>query len=121
LPLVCPPADTKADTYRPRSATRSLRILLIEDNRDAAESLRMLLELAGHQVAVAHAGPSGLDAARLQAPDVVLCDIGLPGGMDGYAVATALRGDPELCAAHLIALTGCGQAGDHRRSRQAGI
>jgi signal transduction histidine kinase/DNA-binding response OmpR family regulator len=97
------------------------RILVIEDNLDAAESMRMLLTLAGHQVQVAGTGSAGVEAARQFHPEVVLCDIGLPGGMDGYAVARALRQDLELNSPYLIALTGYGQAGDKDRSRQAGF
>jgi len=105
----------------PGAAGRSLRVLVIEDHPDAAESLRMLLQLSGHEVAVAHAGKPGLDAARVFHPDVVLCDIGLPGGMDGYAVAAALRRDADLAAVPLIALSGYGQEEDQRRARQAGF
>src|SRR5262249_12513593 len=97
------------------------RVLLIEDNADAAESLRLLLNLTGHTVAVAHAGPAGLEAARAFRPQVVLCDLGLPGGMDGYAVARALRGDPELAVLRIIALSGYGQDEDRRRSLEAGF
>jgi PAS domain S-box-containing protein len=100
---------------------KSLRVLVIEDNWDAAESLRLLLELSGHEVVVTHNGAAGVEAARRQQPDVVLCDIGLPGGMDGYAVARALRADPEQSVATLIAVSGYGQEEDQRRARQAGF
>jgi CheY-like chemotaxis protein len=99
----------------------SLRVLLIEDNPDAAESLRLLLALYGHEVAVAHTGQAGLDLARAFRPDVVVCDLGLPGGMDGYAVARALRADPELAGVTAVALSGYGQEEDRRRARQAGF
>ena len=72
-------------------------MLVIEDNVDAAESLREALELGGHEVAVAYDGPEGLAKARAFEPEVVLCDIGLP-GMDGYEVARALRADAALGA-----------------------
>jgi CheY-like chemotaxis protein len=104
----------------PPGAARSLRVLIIEDNRDAAESLRLLLQLTGHETTVAHAGAAGLEAARRLRPDVVLCDIGLPGGMDGYAVAAALRAEQQRPAA-LIAVTGYGQEEDRRRAFQAGF
>ncbi len=97
------------------------RILLIEDNRDAADSLRTFLEMTGHSVEVAHDGQSGLELARRYRPETVLCDIGLPGGMDGYDVARALRGDPVLRSAHLLALTGYGQEEDRRRAHAAGF
>jgi PAS domain S-box-containing protein len=113
------PANSCGPVLAP--ANGSARVLVIEDNRDAAESLRMLLSLAGHQVAVAHAGQLGLDLARQTPPDIVLCDIGLPGGMDGYDVARALRKDLQLAAVQLIALSGYGQEEDQRRARQAGF
>lgn len=99
---------------------RPRRCLLIEDHVDAAESLAMLLELIGHEVEVAFDGPGGLEKARTLRPEVVLCDIGLP-GMDGYAVARALRAAPETRAAFLIALTGYGQDDDRRRALEAGF
>ena len=99
---------------------RSRRCLLIEDHVDAAESLAMLLELAGHEVEVAFDGADGLAKARALRPEVVLCDIGLP-GMDGYAVARALRAAPETGAAFLVALTGYGQDDDRRHALEAGF
>jgi CheY-like chemotaxis protein len=99
---------------------RARRILVIEDNFDAAETMRELLELNAHEVEVAYSGPDGIVRARAFRPDVVLCDIGLP-GMDGYQVARALRGDPETRATGLIALTGYGQPNDLDASRAAGF
>ena len=98
------PGDPSSGPLQP--STR--RVLVVEDNPDAAETLRDLLELSGHEVSVAHCGPEGLDAARRLQPEVVLCDIGLP-GMDGYAVAAALRQDPGTSSARLIAVTGYGR------------
>jgi CheY-like chemotaxis protein len=98
----------------------SPRVLLIEDNPDVAETLRELLELLGHPVEVALTGPEGVETARRLCPDVVLCDLGLP-GMDGYAVAAALREDPATAGARLIALTGYGQEENIRRSTEAGF
>jgi len=100
---------------------RPRRCLLIEDNPDAAESMGLLLELSGHQVEIAHDGRQGLAAARRFLPEIVLCDIGLPGGMDGYEVARQMRGDPALRGASLIALTGYGQDDDQRRAAEAGF
>lgn len=99
----------------------SRRVLVIEDKPDAAESMRLLLEAFGHEVAVAHHGQAGLQLADEFRPDVVLCDIGLPRGMDGYAVARALRGRRSGAQAYLIALTGYGQEEDQRRAREAGF
>jgi CheY-like chemotaxis protein len=114
-------ARTAEPPLASKAGRKSLRVLVIEDHWDAAESLRMLLEISGHQVAVAHAGQPGLDVARDFRPDVVLCDIGLPGGMDGYGVARALRADSELFGVTLIALSGYGQEEDQRKARQAGF
>jgi CheY-like chemotaxis protein len=97
-----------------------MRVLVVEDNRDAADSLRLLLALYGHEVAVAHSGHDGVRAAERCRPDVVLCDIGLP-GLDGYAVARRLRGNPATVQARLIAVTAYGQDEDRRRSHEAGF
>jgi CheY-like chemotaxis protein len=93
---------------------------VVEDNRDAAEMLKTLLELYGYEVGVAYTGPDGVAAARGTRPDVVVCDIGLP-GLDGFGVARTLRGDPETAAARLIAVTGYGRAEDRERVLSAGF
>jgi len=97
-----------------------LRVVIVEDSRDAAETLRDLLELFGCAVQVAHTGPAGVILARQATPDVVLCDIGLP-GMDGYQVAQALRSSPETAGARLIALSGYAGKEDRQRARDAGF
>ena len=97
-----------------------LRILIVEDNRDTADSLQELLTLLGHEAAVAYAGPAALELAPRFRPDVVLCDIGLP-GIDGFEVARALRQDPATRDAFLVAHTGYGQDEDRRRTREAGF
>ncbi|HVG10406.1 MAG TPA: MEDS domain-containing protein [Thermoanaerobaculia bacterium] len=96
------------------------RILVVEDNVDAAATLRDFLELSGHEVETANSGLDGVQAAREFHPEVVLCDLGLP-GMDGYQVAAALRRDPETASAKLIAVTGYGREEDRRRSKEAGF
>jgi PAS domain S-box-containing protein len=101
-------------------AHAGLRILVVEDHADSAEMLAFLLRLEGHEVRVASEGSGALDAARAQRPDVVLCDIGLP-GMNGYEVASRLRQETECANARLIALSGYGQAEDRRRSKEAGF
>jgi signal transduction histidine kinase len=99
----------------------SLRILVIEDNRDAAKSLQLLLSIQGHEVAVAFDGLTGLTTAREFCPTVVISDLGLPGEQDGYAVARAMRNDPVLAGVYLIAMSGYGQDEDRRRTHDAGF
>jgi CheY-like chemotaxis protein len=98
----------------------SRRVLIIEDHVDSAESLHEALRLRQHQVMVAYSGPDGLRKARVFKPEVVFCDIGLP-GMDGYEVARAMRADPELRSVYLVALTGYAQPQDREKSREAGF
>ncbi len=95
-------------------------MLLIEDNLDAARSLSDALELCGHQVVVASTGPEGLARAHQFRPEVVLCDIGLP-GMDGYEVARAFAADEQLRGTYLVALTGYALPEDVRRASEAGF
>jgi CheY-like chemotaxis protein len=97
-------------------------VLVIDDNVDAADSLRDVLELEGHQVEVAYSGRDGLDKARRYQPEVVLCDIGLP-DMDGYDVARAFRSDPDqaLRSAYLVALTGYALPEDLARATAGGF
>ncbi len=96
------------------------RVMVIEDNRDTADSLKMLLSLRGYDVRVAYTGRDGLDAARLFRPQIVLCDIGLP-SMDGYQVVREMRSDPSIARAHIVALSGYGRDEDRRRSWDAGF
>jgi len=96
------------------------RVLVVDDNVDAAESLAVVLRLAGQEVRVVHDGAAALEAAHADRPDVIFLDIGMP-GMDGYEVARRLRDDPVLRGAVLVALTGWGQPEDRRRSREAGF
>jgi PAS domain S-box-containing protein len=122
LPTVAAPARAETpELISPAVATRSLRVLVVEDNADLAGSMRRLLELDGHQPAVATTGVEAMEIARGFRPDVVLCDIGLPGGMNGYEVAEALRKDPELESVLLIALTGYGRPEDRRHVVEAGF
>jgi PAS domain S-box-containing protein len=120
LPLAEEPAALAPKAEAPRRSGERHRILVVEDSKDAAESLRLLLELLGHEVRVAYTGPQGVAAAKVWRPDIVLCDIGLP-GLDGYGVARELRLNPTTARARLLALTGYGQDEDRRRSREAGF
>ncbi len=104
----------------PAATVPRRRVLVIEDNRDAAESLREALQFGGHEVSLAHSGPEGIASVRELRPDVVLCDIGLP-GMDGYEVARAIRADQALRGVRLVALTGYALAEDVRRAEAAGF
>jgi len=96
------------------------RVLIVEDNQDAGEMYRMLLELAGHEVLLAENGAIGLELFKSTHPDIALVDIGLP-GMDGYEIARRLRAEPNGAGVFLVALTGYGSASDRDRSRQAGF
>jgi signal transduction histidine kinase/CheY-like chemotaxis protein len=96
------------------------RILVVDDNIDAAESLGTMLAYSGHDVRVAHGGAEALTAAREFAPNVMILDLGMP-EMDGYAVARAVRSDPKIASTRLIALSGYGQADDRRRTADVGF
>jgi CheY-like chemotaxis protein len=96
------------------------RVLIIEDNRDTADSLQILLQLLDYDTAVAYTGPAGVAKAVAWHPAVVVCDIGLP-ELDGYGVAMALRHNAATANACLIAVTGYGQDEDRRRALQAGF
>jgi PAS domain S-box-containing protein len=96
------------------------RVLIVEDNVDARESLQLLLQLAGHEVETAPDGPSGLRKLEAFRPDVAVIDLGLP-GIDGYDLVRRARGLPQTQATRFIALTGYGQAEDRRRALDAGF
>ncbi|HYG76560.1 MAG TPA: PAS domain S-box protein [Planctomycetota bacterium] len=119
LPLTAAPADPRNSPLAPRPP-KARRILVVEDNPDAAESLQMLLTFAGHTVKVAGSGLSALEIAAAWTPDLVICDIGLP-QMDGYTVCRKLRELPLMQKTTLIALTGYGQEEDQRRALAAGF
>src|SRR5262249_33231832 len=103
-----------------RASVAGRRILVVDDNRDAAESLGLLLETMGHEVRVAHGGEEGLLAVREFAPAVVLLDIGMP-DMDGYEGARRIRDEGGSGRTLLVAVTGWGQDEDRRRAREAGF
>ena len=95
-------------------------MLIIEDNVDAADSLREALEFSEHEVEVAYNGPAGIAKAREHKPEVVICDVGLP-GLDGYEVARAFKADEALRSVYLVALTGYTLPEDLVRAQEAGF
>jgi signal transduction histidine kinase/CheY-like chemotaxis protein len=119
-PLASSPSVEPAALPTNRDAVDGIRVLVVDDNEDAANALAMLLHSQRIPYRVAHDGPSALAVADSFSPGVVLLDIGMP-GMDGYEVARRLRGDPEHAHALLVALTGWSYAQDHARSRAAGF
>jgi CheY-like chemotaxis protein len=111
--------DRQTDVAAP-AADLSLRVLVVDDNVDGADSLARLLRLDGHDVRMAHDGPAALTIASEFLPEAVVLDLGLP-GMDGFEVARRLRRRPETCGAVLVAVTGYGRDEDRFRSREAGL
>jgi PAS domain S-box-containing protein len=122
LPLRAEPAIVRPRTPREMQAEGGARrrILVVDDNRDAAQALRLLLEADGHEVRLAGDGPSGLAAAREYRPDVALLDIGLP-KMNGFELAQRIREDPSLEGTRLVAVTGYGQMHDRARASASGF
>jgi CheY-like chemotaxis protein len=114
VPPPAPEGELGPATPRPR------RILVVEDNADARETLSVLLRLSGHEVETSEDAAGGLEKLAAFAPDVMLVDIGLP-GMDGYDLARRVRARPEARGVALIALTGYGQVEDRRRAQAAGF
>lgn len=122
LPLATPflMRGVDAQATGEMGAPTGRRVLVVDDNVDAAESLALMLEVFGHEARPAFDGPEALAVARGFRPEVVFLDIGLP-GMDGYEVARRFRAEPELAGAVLVALTGWGSAEDKLRSERAGF
>lgn len=120
LPLHQGPAPAIVEVRPLAENVRKHRVLIIDDNRDAAESIKLLLEHEGHQARTAHTGPTGLESVHSFKPEVIICDIGLP-GMDGYQIARSVRESFANDPIYLIALTGYGRDEDRVRSREAGF
>lgn len=112
--------QTEIDNHQPPSAFQLLRLMLVDDNKDAADSLAMLLDAAGHKVWVEYSALKAIELARTTVPQICILDIGLP-DMDGNQLASRLRAMPETANAILIAVTGYSQARDRTKSIAAGF
>ncbi|HYF41038.1 MAG TPA: PAS domain S-box protein [Ramlibacter sp.] len=114
------PAPSTPGTEQLPQTSRPRRVLIIDDNRDAADTLAAAIELCGHRVQTAYDGASGLAAAQQARPDCILLDLGMP-GMDGHEVARALRAQPEHRQCLIVAVTGWGQSADRALTQQSGF
>ncbi|MDB5761721.1 MAG: hypothetical protein JWQ21_716 [Herminiimonas sp.] len=124
LPVAQPeaagPTEVNAKAEMAPVAPRSLRILIVDDNQDAAESTKQLLKIQGHTVETVHDGKAALELAEQLLPDLALLDLGMP-GMNGFELAMALRQLPQLQSTYLAAVTGWGSQEDRERTRDAGF
>lgn len=119
LPAISPPVVEQATTL-PEAGTVPCKILVVDDNKDAAHTLAQVLEMHGHETQVAYDGGTGLIVGKEFLPDVAILDIGLP-EMDGYALAKALRSHSPNWNGKLVALSGYGQVSDKARATEAGF
>ncbi len=120
LPSTAAPREAEAIAVGSSPAAGPVKVLVVEDNPDVAESMRDLLEAFGYRVNLASSGTGVLELSRRELPQVILCDIGLP-GKDGYEVAAEIRADPSLAGIRLAAVSGYGTEDDLHRSRSAGF
>jgi signal transduction histidine kinase len=120
VPLASSSARAAPSIAKPRQSGHR-RVLLIEDNRDAADAVAELIKLMGCEIDIAYDGQSGLALALARRPDLILCDLGLPGGMDGYALAREARAEPRLKTIRLVAVSGYSQPKDRAAAEQAGF
>jgi CheY-like chemotaxis protein len=111
-----PPQLAQSEAPAP-SGKRQLRLLVVDDNKDAATTLATLVQLRGHELLVAHDGKTGLAVASTYRPELIFLDLGMP-GMDGYEVARTIKNTPELRDTCIAALIGWGQPEDRRRARE---
>jgi two-component system, sensor histidine kinase len=118
--FVTAPPEPVAPELHAESLPRRLRLLVIDDNADVADSLAALLEESGHEARTEYGGAAGIRAAVEFAPDVVFCDIGMP-GINGHEVAFELKAKPQFASTLLVAVTGWGSDEHHRRTREAGF
>jgi signal transduction histidine kinase len=122
--LRIPLSDAAADASRkakPVAREGRRKVLVVEDNADVAAGLAQLLELMGVEVAIAHEGASAVRMALALVPDVILCDLGLPGEIDGFGVARACRAEPSLRSVRLVAASGYSSPQDHADSKESGF
>ena len=124
LPVAAPEAIALATEGSTRGTPvfgrRRLRLLVVDDNADVADSLAALLQNAGHDTRTEYGGAAGIRAAEDFAPDVVFCDVGMP-GVDGHELASQLSRNPRLASTVLVAVTGWGSEEHQRRTREAGF
>jgi CheY-like chemotaxis protein len=120
FPVANQPADGSSKTATTTPPKRLRRILIVDDNRDAAESLAFLLRILGHEVRSVVSGEEALQVLNAFQSDVILLDLGMP-GMTGYDLARRIRERPEGTAAVLVALSGWGQAEDRQRTKECGF
>ena len=122
LPLALLPAAQPAEPQdvRPSGAEAGVKVLVVDDNVDAAVTLSMILETSGYSTRVAHDGYQALDAVQEFLPRIAFLDIGMP-GLSGYDTARAIRAVPALAGMTLVALTGWGAESDRQRSKEAGF
>lgn len=120
FPVTARPINSETEIEE-NDSNFALRIVAIDDNQDALEMLGLLLTAMGHEVELANDSTSGLEKIRQVRPDVVICDIGLPGEMSGYDIVRIVRAEQDLDSTSMIALSGYGQASDKQRSILAGF
>jgi len=118
--MLSPDVPVVQPTETVETPAHSLKVLVVDDNVDAAKGVALLLRTVGHDAQLAHDGPEAIQAALEYVPDVVLLDIGLP-IVSGYEVAKWIRKEPALKNVVLVALTGYGQESDKQRTQDAGF
>jgi CheY-like chemotaxis protein len=114
------PTAPMTNTHEESASGVCRRVLVIDDRRDSVLLMRRMLELEGHEVHSAATALEGIELARQLIPDVVLCDIGLP-GMSGYELAVAIRSDPICRSIYLVAVSGYGEEEHRRKARDSGF
>jgi CheY-like chemotaxis protein len=114
------PSERSVRAAPPLDFVATKRVLVVDDNQDAAEAMRLLLDGLGHQTSVAFDGPTALETAKEFSPDIVFLDLGLP-GLNGFEVARRLRQDPSFARTPIIAVSGYARAADRRRALGSGF